>query len=205
MIKGGAPGRYRITAQAYDQGHPGGPRPTRTLGWLEVDGPPASGRLPTRLVEPPRVTEWRRRRPAERSLEASGAPTYQFAQQHRDALPWWEGRWRPQRVVSGARLRVQLPGDPIRWVPRTGAGCQPTPWPGGRQLPAAEIQLEAQAIIPNPGRIEGAEVLYQFDYRVTGRGVAVVCLDPDPVPDDPEALSFPPDSPLDYSLTVLVR
>lgn len=55
IIKGGDPGRYRIYARAYDQGHPGGPRPTRLLGTLRVSGSPVSGRLPTRLVDPPRM------------------------------------------------------------------------------------------------------------------------------------------------------
>lgn len=55
LLRGGEPGRHRVYAKAYDQGHPGGPRPTRLLGTLEVTGRPASGRLPTRLVEPPRM------------------------------------------------------------------------------------------------------------------------------------------------------
>jgi hypothetical protein len=134
----------------------------------------------------------------------SRRPTYLFAQQHRDALPWWRGTWRPQKVVSGARLRIQLPGDPIRWVPHTGGRCSPTPWPGGELVPEAGIELEDHEVIPSPGRIAGAESLYQFDYRVSGSGTAVACLHPDPVPDSPEALSFPPGSPLTYALTVVV-
>lgn len=55
VIQGGAPGRYRIYAKAYDQGHPGGPRPTRELATLVVSGPAATGRIPARLVDPPRM------------------------------------------------------------------------------------------------------------------------------------------------------
>ncbi len=53
IVKGGRPGRYRITAEAYDQGHPGGPRPTRPLGTLVSAGEPMDGPLPGRLVTPP--------------------------------------------------------------------------------------------------------------------------------------------------------
>jgi hypothetical protein len=49
-----------------------------------------------------------------------------------------------------------------------------------------------------------AAALYQFDYRVSGHGVAAVCLYPEPVPGRPEQLAFPPGSPLTYALTVLV-
>lgn len=130
--------------------------------------------------------------------------TYLFAQQHRDALPWWRGSWRPQRVSSGARLRIHLPGDPIRWVPDTGSGCRPTPWPGSAPLPSADIELVDHAVIPSPGRIAGAKSLYRFDYEVSGFGVAAACLRPNPVPNSPEALGFPPGSPLWYALTVVV-
>jgi FtsP/CotA-like multicopper oxidase with cupredoxin domain len=53
ILKGGPPGRYRIWAEAYDQGHPGGPRPQRLLGTLVSAGKPMDGPLPGRLVEPP--------------------------------------------------------------------------------------------------------------------------------------------------------
>lgn len=129
---------------------------------------------------------------------------YLFTQQHRDALPWWEGTWRPQQVASGARLRIQLPGDPIQWVPHTGDGCQRTPWPDHDLVPEASIELEDHTIVPSPGRIEGTDSLYQFDYRVHGEGTAVACLRPDPPPEHPEDLAFPPGSPLNYVLTVLV-
>ncbi|UQA91106.1 multicopper oxidase family protein [Streptomyces halobius] len=54
-VRAGEPGRYPIYIKAYDQGRPGGARPTRLLATLVVDGPPAHGRLPTKLVRPPRM------------------------------------------------------------------------------------------------------------------------------------------------------
>lgn len=53
IVKGGPPGRYRVTAHAYDQGHPGGPRPTRQLGTLVSSGQPKDDPLPAALVTPP--------------------------------------------------------------------------------------------------------------------------------------------------------
>lgn len=47
------PGIYPIIAQEYDQGHPGGPRPERILGYLAVTGPEKEMPLPGKLVEPP--------------------------------------------------------------------------------------------------------------------------------------------------------
>jgi FtsP/CotA-like multicopper oxidase with cupredoxin domain len=55
IVQGGEPGRYRVYAQRYDQGHPGGPRPYVQLATLVVTGPPATGRIPTDLVDPPRM------------------------------------------------------------------------------------------------------------------------------------------------------
>jgi FtsP/CotA-like multicopper oxidase with cupredoxin domain len=57
VVKGGEPGRYRIYAEAYDQGHPGGPRPRTDLATLVVSGAPTTGRVPTALVEPPRMPD----------------------------------------------------------------------------------------------------------------------------------------------------
>lgn len=54
---GSRPGRYPIVARRYDQGHPGGARPTVQLGTLVVTGPPATGRIPTTLVTPPRMPQ----------------------------------------------------------------------------------------------------------------------------------------------------
>nr|WP_232004002.1 multicopper oxidase domain-containing protein [Mycobacterium gordonae] len=55
IIKAGEPGRYRVYAAAYDQGHPGGPRPYLPLATLVVRGKPVNSRLPATLVEPPRM------------------------------------------------------------------------------------------------------------------------------------------------------
>jgi FtsP/CotA-like multicopper oxidase with cupredoxin domain len=57
VVRGGEPGRYRIYARRYDQGHPGGARPTVQLGTLVVAGPPATGRIPDALVPAPRMPE----------------------------------------------------------------------------------------------------------------------------------------------------
>ncbi len=54
---GTRPGRYPVFAREYDQGHPGGARPTVQLGTLVVTGPPATGRIPTTLVTPPRMPD----------------------------------------------------------------------------------------------------------------------------------------------------
>lgn len=55
VIQGGTPGRYHVYAAGYDQGHPGGVRPDIELGTLVVTGPEATGRIPDRLVDPPRM------------------------------------------------------------------------------------------------------------------------------------------------------
>ncbi|WP_165985240.1 multicopper oxidase family protein [Streptomyces sp. YIM 98790] len=57
IVRGGEPGRYRIYARGYDQGHPGGERPDLELGTLHVTGARSAGRIPTRLVEPPRMPD----------------------------------------------------------------------------------------------------------------------------------------------------
>lgn len=55
IIKAGEPGRYRIYAEAYDQGHPGGPRPYLPLATLVVRGKRVNSRMPSTLVEPSRM------------------------------------------------------------------------------------------------------------------------------------------------------
>ncbi len=74
IIKGGRPGRYRIYAPAYDQGHPGGPRPRVELATLVVAGKPAAGRIPATLVTPPRMPDLpvARRRTITFSTDLSG-------------------------------------------------------------------------------------------------------------------------------------
>lgn len=59
VVQAPEPGRYPVLALEYDQGHPGGARPTVQLGTLVVDGPPARGRVPTTLVAPPPVARRR--------------------------------------------------------------------------------------------------------------------------------------------------
>ncbi len=57
IIKAGEPGRYRIYAEAYDQGHPGGPRPYLPLATLVVRGKRVNSAMPSTLVEPPRMPD----------------------------------------------------------------------------------------------------------------------------------------------------
>jgi FtsP/CotA-like multicopper oxidase with cupredoxin domain len=55
VVRAGEPGAYRIYARSYDQGHPGTDRPSIELATLVVRGPRTAGRIPQRLVEPPRM------------------------------------------------------------------------------------------------------------------------------------------------------
>ncbi|QUR70009.1 multicopper oxidase domain-containing protein [Mycobacterium spongiae] len=57
IIKAKEPGRYRIYAEAYDQGHPGGPRPYLPLATLVVRGDRVNTPMPTTLVEPLRMPD----------------------------------------------------------------------------------------------------------------------------------------------------
>ncbi|NNH70587.1 multicopper oxidase domain-containing protein [Nocardia uniformis] len=57
IVQAGEPGRYRVYAERYDQGHPGGPRPRVHLATLVVAGTRTSGRIPATLVEPPRMPD----------------------------------------------------------------------------------------------------------------------------------------------------
>ncbi|WP_201294867.1 MULTISPECIES: multicopper oxidase family protein [unclassified Nocardiopsis] len=57
IVRGGSPGRYRVFARAYDQGHPGGERATIELARLVVEGATADGVVPDRLVDPPRMPD----------------------------------------------------------------------------------------------------------------------------------------------------
>jgi hypothetical protein len=127
---------------------------------------------------------------------------YIFTQQHRDALWWWNGTWLPQTVPAGARVQVQLPSDPIRWIPRRPSECTPTG--AAALLPRARVELVDHTVLPDPGRISGSAGIDVFDYQVHGLGALAICLDPDPVPDQPGALGLPPGSPLNYTLTLLV-
>jgi FtsP/CotA-like multicopper oxidase with cupredoxin domain len=57
IVRGGAPGRYRVYAERYDQGHPGGPRSRVRLATLVVSGARWHGRIPAELVPPPRMPD----------------------------------------------------------------------------------------------------------------------------------------------------
>lgn len=57
MVKGGAEGRYRLQAMQYEQGHPGGARPTRLLATLVSSGPSRDDPLPDKLVTPPQMPD----------------------------------------------------------------------------------------------------------------------------------------------------
>ncbi|UQA97075.1 multicopper oxidase family protein [Streptomyces halobius] len=74
VLRGGQPGTYRIYARRYDQGHPGGERPTIELATLHVTGSATSGRIPRQLVAPPPVPALRvaRRRTLTFSGDISG-------------------------------------------------------------------------------------------------------------------------------------
>ncbi|MGK7909507.1 MAG: multicopper oxidase family protein [Synechococcus sp.] len=76
LVKGGRAGTYAFKALAYDQGHPGGPRPERLLGRLVSSGQTVDGKLPTRLVKPPNIDRLpvAKRRRLDFAGDISGAP-----------------------------------------------------------------------------------------------------------------------------------
>ncbi len=133
---------------------------------------------------------------------------YVVTQQQRDNLVWWNGTWIPQTVPDGAHIQVQLPSNPVHWTPDTGPACQPSPIAGlvpTSLLPLrSRVELYDRSTLPNEGRISGSTELSVFDYHVTGLGVAVICLRPDPPTDDPEILGFPAGTPPFYVLTMIV-
>lgn len=128
--------------------------------------------------------------------------TYIFTQQHRDDLFWWNGTWRPHVVPTDAAIQIQLPGTPIRWIHDDSLTCDPTGQAAA--LPRADVHFLGHHLLPNEGRVPGTSMLYVFDYRITGTGAAAICLYPEPVPDSPEDITLPPESPLNYTLTLLV-
>ncbi|WP_034271499.1 hypothetical protein [Haloechinothrix halophila] len=105
---------------------------------------------------------------------------YIFTQQHRDNLYWWNDTWTPQTVPSGAHLQVQLPSDPVRWVPERGGHCQPSPVadlvPTWLVPLRADVELTGRTSLPNEGRMPESSRIAVFDYRVDGVGIAAVCL-----------------------------
>jgi FtsP/CotA-like multicopper oxidase with cupredoxin domain len=52
LVKGGDAGRYKLRAVQYEQGHPGGARPSWVIGTMDVSGPSKNDALPAKLVEP---------------------------------------------------------------------------------------------------------------------------------------------------------
>ncbi|VBA33713.1 hypothetical protein [Mycobacterium pseudokansasii] len=170
---------------------------------------------------------------------------YSFNQQHRDNLSWWNRTWVPQLIPKGALLEVQLPSDPIHWIPYGEPDCQPSPgwdwaeisgswYPDGPpRHQRVAVELEGQHTVPNqnryresanpyelPGvyipfdkRVDGSSTITIFDYHLlpgpsddywAGRGLATICLRPDPIPEDVRVLGFPPDTPPTYVLTLVV-
>jgi hypothetical protein len=133
---------------------------------------------------------------------------YIFTQQQRDNLSWWNGTWMPQTLPSGSHVQVQLPSDPVRWIPETGPGCRPSPVADRvptHLLPLrATVELTDRSTLPNAGRITGSAEVSIFDYRVSGRGIGALCLRPEPEPDDPQVLGLPAGTPPSYVVTVVV-
>lgn len=68
----------------------------------------------------------------------------------------------------------------------------------------AHAELYGRNTLPNEGRISGSSALSVFDYRVSGLGVAAICLNPDPPTADSGVLGFPADTPPYYVATVIV-
>lgn len=134
------------------------------------------------------------------SSELPGQPldaghAYIFTQQHRDNLYWWNGTWTPQTVPSGAHVTVQLPSDPVRWVPEHDHDCRPSPVAG--LVPSwlvplrADVEPTGRSSLPNAGRMPGSSRIAVFDYQVERVGIAAICLRAEPgqphqdrVPDD---------------------
>ncbi|WP_129663616.1 multicopper oxidase family protein [Phytoactinopolyspora endophytica] len=55
LIRATRSGRYRVHAESYDQGHPGGARPAVELATMVVSGRPVVSRLPRQLDEGPQM------------------------------------------------------------------------------------------------------------------------------------------------------
>jgi hypothetical protein len=133
---------------------------------------------------------------------------YVFTQQGRDNLTWWNGTWIPQTVPDGAHIQVQLPSEPIHWIPDLSHSCRPSPLAGlvpTWLLPLrSDLELSSRGELPNEGRISGSSKISVFDYHVNGRGIATICLRPDPPVNDAEVLGFPAGTPPFYVLTLVV-
>lgn len=88
IVKGGKPGRHAFRALAYDQGHPGGPRPEKVLGTLVCDGEPMDGALPDKLVQPPVIPEDARKIVNTRTVRFSGDITSAPVKFYLDGKPF---------------------------------------------------------------------------------------------------------------------
>jgi hypothetical protein len=137
------------------------------------------------------------------------APTYRFTQQHRDNLYFWNNTWIPATVPEDARIEVQLPGDPVRWVPDLGPECRPSEVASAvptdlLPLRSRVEQRGALRKLPNEGRIPGSSAIYAVEFQLHGVGLAAICLRPDSSVTDPGVLGLPAGSPTDYVLTLVV-
>ncbi len=100
IIKGGPPGRYAFRALAYDQGHPGGPRPEKVLGTLVSGGEHMDGPLPGKLVQPPEIPEHARKVVNTRTITFEGNISTVPVQFFLDGKPF-SGSRVDQTVLAG--------------------------------------------------------------------------------------------------------
>lgn len=100
IVKGGPPGRYAFRALAYDQGHPGGPRPEKVLGTLVSGGDAMDGPLPGALVRPPEIPAHARRPVNTRTVTFQGNISSTPVQFYLDGKPFSANRI-DQTVLAG--------------------------------------------------------------------------------------------------------
>jgi hypothetical protein len=93
--------------------------------------------------------------------------------------------------------------DPLDPRPRPHLAT-PVPSPTWLLPLRGTVDLLGTSTLPNAGRVAGTSEIAVFDYRVSGLGIAVLCLRPDPVPTDPGQIGFPPGTPPDYVVTLIV-
>ena len=135
----------------------------------------------------------------------------------------WNRTWAPQLIPKGALLEVQLPatrsaGYPTamrsavrgtRAAPRGTTVCR---WNASGIVPSPTKNRYRESANPNelPGvyipvekRVVGSSAITVCDYQLqpgaadhywAGRGLATICLRPDPIPEDVRVLGFPPDT-----------
>lgn len=104
-------------------------------------------------------------------------------------------------MPTGAHIQVQLPSDPVRWVPEPDC----TPSPVADLVPTlvlplwADAELVGESTLPNEGRMPGSSQISVFDYRLNGVGIAAICLRPEPRPDGSQSAT-----PTDFVVTLVV-